>query len=78
MDVVIISRCTEHAEGPGQEILKCPSVCPSVMFFVCFRANFKIHCCIFSKLYGYMQHVMAVCCIVFDIDGILFEFFLKY
>ena len=36
---------------------------------------------IFSKLCRYVHHVMGVCCIVFDIDGMLFEFdyeFLKY
>ena len=26
----------------------------------------------------YMQHVMGVCCIVFDIDGMLFEFFMNF
>ena len=31
----------------------------------------------FTKLCRYVHHPMRVCCIVFDIDGILFEFF-KY
>ena len=26
----------------------------------------------------YVHHVMGVCCIVFDIDGILFEFFMNF
>ena len=25
-----------------------------------------------------MHHVMGVCCIVFDIDGMLFEFFINF
>ena len=25
-----------------------------------------------------MHHVMGVCCIVFDIDGMLFEFFMNF
>ena len=36
--------------------------------------NVKTHYCIFSKLCRYVHHVMEVCCIVFDIDGMLFEF----
>ena len=46
-----------------------PSVCPSHLVFA-----LKTHCCIFSKLCWYVHHVMGVCCIVFDIDGMLFEF----
>ena len=26
----------------------------------------------------YVHHVMGVCCIVFDIDGMLFEFFMNF
>ena len=48
------------------------SVRPSVTFS--FRTvTWKRHCCIFSKLCRYVHHVMGVCCIVFDIDGMLFE-----
>ena len=39
------------------------------------HCNSKTHCCIFSKLCRYVHQVMGVCCIVFDIDGMLFEFF---
>ena len=38
----------------------------------------KMHCCIFSKLCRYVHQVMGVCCIVFDIDGMLFEFFMIF
>ena len=34
--------------------------------------------CIFSKLCRYVHQVMGVCCIVFDIDGMLFEFFMNF
>ena len=26
----------------------------------------------------YVHHVMGVCCVVFDIDGMLFDFFLNF
>ena len=32
----------------------------------------------FSKLCRYVYHVMGVCCIVFDIDRMLFEFFMNF
>ena len=53
-----------------------PSVRPSVTFS--FRTNSKTHCCIFSKLCRYVHQVMGVCYIVFDIDGMLFEFFMNF
>ena len=31
-----------------------------------------------EKLCRYVHHVMGVCCIVFDIDGMLFEFFMNF
>ena len=37
-----------------------------------------MHRCIFSKLCRYVHHVMGVCCIVFDNDGMLFEFFMNF
>ena len=53
------------------------SVRLSVMFS--FRTvTQKTHRCIFSKLCRYVHHVMEVCCIVFDIDGMLFEFFMNF
>ena len=62
-----------------------PSVCLSVRPSVCLSVTFsfrtvtqKTHWCIFSKLCRYVHHVMGVCCIVFDIDGMLFEFFFQY
>ena len=35
-------------------------------------------CCIFSKLCRYVHQVMGVCCIFFDVDGMLFEFFMNF
>ena len=32
----------------------------------------------FSKLCIYVHHAMGVCCIVFDIDGMLFEFYMHF
>ena len=55
---IFISR---RAEGLGGEILKCPRLTVTFSFSHC---NLKTHCCIFSKLYRYMHHVMGVCCIV--------------
>ena len=68
---LIISR---HAEDPGWEILKCPpSVCLSVTYS--FRTVTRKRIGVFfSKLYRYVHHVMGVCCTVFDIDGMLFDF----
>ena len=71
--MIIISR---GAEGPGREILQRP---PSVRLSV--RPSVRLSVCpsrlVFSKLCRYVHQVMGVCCIVFDIDGMLFEFF-KY
>ena len=62
-----------------------PSVCLSIHLSVCPSSHFdftwlpkKMHCCIFSKLCRYMYHVIGVCWIDFDIDGMLFEFFMKF
>ena len=64
-------------EGPGREILKRPSsVHPSVRPSRLVFTLLKTHCCIFSKLCWYVHHVMGVCCIVFDIDG-MFELFMN-
>ena len=38
--------------------------------------DLPLHCCIFSKLCRYAHHIMGVCCVVFDIDGMLFNFFI--
>ena len=57
------------------------SVCLSVRLSITFsfsHCNSKTHLCIFSKLCRYMHHVMGVCCIVFDIAGMLFEFFMNF
>ena len=48
-----------------------PSVCPSVTFS--FRTVTRKRIAVFSQ-----NFVMGVCCIVFDIDGMLFEFFSFY
>ena len=34
--------------------------------------------CLQNDLCRYVHHVMGVCCIVFDIDGMLFEFFINF
>ena len=69
---VIISR---GAEGPGQEILqRPPSICLSVAFS--FRTVTQKHIDVFSQNFAGTCG-MGVCCIVFDIDGMLYEFF-KY
>ena len=47
------------------------SICPSRLVFHC---NSKTHWCIFSKLCRCVHQVMEVCCIVFDIGVMLFEF----
>ena len=67
-DNLIISR---GAEGPGREILQRP---PSVRPSVCLYCNSKTHWCIFQCVH----HVMGMCCIVFHIDGMLFEFFMNF
>ena len=65
------------AVGPGTGDIAAPPVRPSVTFS--FRTvTQKTHCCIFSKLCRYVHQVMGVCCIVFDIDGMLFEFFYEF
>ena len=38
----------------------------------------ETHLCIFSKLCTYVHHVMGMCCVVFDIDGMLFEFLMNF
>ena len=51
-------------------------ICLSVTFS--FRTvTRKLIDVIFSKLCKYVHQVMGVCCIVFDIDGMLFEFFMN-
>ena len=41
--------------------------------------NSKTHYwCIFSKLSRYVHFAMGVCCVVFDIDEMLFEFFMIF
>ena len=71
---IFISR---RAEGPGREILQHPppprpSICP---FSFCTVTQKNID--VFSRnFYRYVHHFMGVCCIVFDIDGMLFEIFL--
>ena len=63
---------------PGMGDIGMPPICPSVCLFVYhvsfLHCNSKMHCCIFSKLSRYLHQVMGVCCIVFDIDGMLFDF----
>ena len=59
----------------GWEIFKCPrpSVSPSVRLSVTF--SFRT---VTKKRCRYVYHVMGVCCIVFDIDGMLFECFMIF
>ena len=57
----------------------CLSVRPSVHLSVTFSfrtVTQKRIAVFFSKLCRYVHQVMGVCCIVFGIDGMLFEFFL--
>ena len=49
----------------------CLSICLSVMFS--FRTVTQKRIDVFSR-----NHVMGVCYIVFDIDGMLFEFFMNF
>ena len=74
------------AAGPGTGDIAMPpvrpSVCPSVRPSVCLsvrpsRLVFALtqKCiAVFSRNY----QVMGVCCIDFDIDGMLFEFFMNF
>ena len=48
------------------------SVCPSIMFS--FRTVTQKRIDVFFRNCRYVHQVMGVCCIVFDIDGMLFEF----
>ena len=49
----------------------CLSVCPSHFVFALYLEDVLMY---FLKLCRYVHHDMGVCCIVFDIDGMLFEF----
>ena len=60
----------------GMRDIETPPVRPSVRQSHLVFALSKTHFCNFSKLCRYVHHVMGVCCIVFDIDGMLFEHFL--
>ena len=80
--ILIISR-RRRRPGDGRycnapRLSVCPSVCLSVRHVYFSHCNSKTHCCIFSKLCRYVHQVMGVCCIVFDIDGMLFEFFMNF
>ena len=70
-DILVISR---GAEGPGWEILQRPpsvhpSVCPSVHLSVTFS---------FRTVTQKRIDVFSRCCIVFDIYGMLFDFFMIF
>ena len=57
----------------------CPSVCLSVTFS--FRTVTRKRIDVFSQNFagtGTCTIVMGVCCIVFDFDGMLFEFFMNF
>ena len=77
---IFISR---GAEGPGREILQRPrlsvrpSVRPSVTFS--FRTVTQKRIDVFSRNFaGMCTMSWGVCYIVFDIDGMLFEFFMNF
>ena len=54
-----------------------PSVCPSVTFS--FRTVTQKRIDVFSRNFeGTCTMSWGVCCIVFDIDGMLFEFFMNF
>ena len=74
---LVISR---GAEGPGREILQRPpsvrlSVCPSVTFS--FRTVTQKRIAVFSRNFAGMC-TKSWGCAVFDIDGMLFEFFMNF
>ena len=64
------------AQRPGREILNPPtphlSICPPITF-----SNSKMHRNNYSKLCRYVHQVMGVCCIVFDINWMLFLNFFR-
>ena len=63
--------------APEWEVLKPPPpVCPYVHLSFS-HSNSKMHWCISLKLCRYIlyvHHLMVVCCVDFDIHGMLFEF----
>ena len=83
MACFIISR---GAEGPGREILQRP---PSVRLSVRLSVTFSFRTVtqkridVFSRNFAGMCTMSwggggGVCCIVFDIDGMLLEFFMNF
>ena len=67
------ARDGRYCNAPRPSV--CLSVCPSRLVFALQLKNALMY---FSKLCRYVHHVMGVCCIVFDIDGMLFEFFMNF
>ena len=62
-----------------------PSVCLSVHLSVCLSVTFSFRTVtqkridVFSRIFaGTCTKSWGVCCIVFDIDGMLFEFFMNF
>ena len=61
------------AEGPGREILQRPLLSVHLSVTFSFRTVTQKRIDVFSpNLAGTCTIVMRVCCIVFDIDGMLF------
>ena len=64
------ARDGRYCNAPRPSI--CLSIRPSVTFSSRTVTRKRIRC-IFSRLCMYVHHVMGVCCMGFDIDGMLFE-----
>ena len=76
------SQGTSEPITPGQQILKRPR--PSICLFVClsvmfsFRTVTQKRITAFSRHCRYVHHGIGMCCIVFDIYWMLFEFFMNF
>ena len=81
MDNLVISR---RAESPGTRDIVMPPVCPSVwrvtvpFSFRTVTIKLKNTSLYFLETLQVLYYFMGVCCIVFDIDGMLFEFFMNF
>ena len=72
--VFIISR---GAEGPGREILQRPRLSIRLSVTFSFRTVTQKRIDVFSRNFA-GTCTKSWCCIVFDIDGMLFEFFYEF
>ena len=79
-NVFIISRGAEGRTGDIAMPPVCPSVCPSVCLSVTFsfRTVTQKRIDVFSRNFAGTCTMSWGCCIVFDIDGMLLEFFMNF